>query len=201
MHPHKHDLFTLPEHSKKVFDGVRWKVHQWEQELFDGTKRTFETVERMDTVAIIPVLPDGNIVIEKEIQPYWKSEGINLIAGGVENEEDIFVAARRELEEEVGMVFSDYHLISIDEPMIGILWTSFTFIATGFKRKIPQRLDGGEKIEPKIVSPEELIKLTKTKSFKYSPRVIENYVIQDKVDEFLEMLKNPEKFSIKTEIK
>ncbi len=196
MHPHKNDLFSLPENSKKVFDGFRYKVHQWEQELFDGTKKTFETIERMDSVTILPVLSNGNVIIEEEIQPYWKSKGLNLVAGGCEEDEDIFYSARRETEEETGMIFKDYYLVSIREAMPGILWTSFAFVAKNLEKTIPQRLDGGEKITTKEVTPEELIKLTQSRSFKFSPRIVEDYIIENKIEEFYDLLKNPEKYAI-----
>jgi ADP-ribose pyrophosphatase len=188
--------FHLPENAVEVFSGKRWSVHQWQQKCFDGTTQTFETVKRPDTVVILPVMPDGNVIIEKEKQPHWKESYLNLVAGGLEEGEDPFLGARRETEEETGMVFADYHLIAINQPQGGILWTSYVFIATGFQKEIPQHLDSGEEIEVIKITPEELIAKTRKKEFYYAPKIIEDYIVKDEIEKFYETLKHPAAHSI-----
>ncbi len=53
----------IPEHAKKVFSGVIFDVYHWEQEMFDGSRATFEKVKRADTVGVYGVLDDGRILL------------------------------------------------------------------------------------------------------------------------------------------
>ncbi len=84
-----------------VFEGVLWDVYQWEQELFDGSFSTFETIaRRMGTVDIIVV--DGDrIGITYQEQPK-KGKFYSLYGGRLEPGESPEEGARRELLEESG---------------------------------------------------------------------------------------------------
>lgn len=191
-------FFNLPENSKEVFKGKRWSVHQWEQKQFDGSTAIYETIKRKNTVVVIPILDDGKIVIEEERQPHWDKSFLSIMAGGAEDGESIFESAKRETEEELGMVFSNYYLIDVSEIMHGILWTCYTFVAKNFEKNIPQALDAGEQIQPKVISKEELISLVKNRSFRFSPRFIETFILADKTEDFFKILKNPENYQIET---
>ena len=59
----------MPENAKCVFKGEIFDVYQWEQEMYDGTKATFEKLKRPDTVVVFPVLPDGQIILTEQEQP------------------------------------------------------------------------------------------------------------------------------------
>ena len=43
----------IPENAKKVFTGQVFDVYQWEQEMFDGSKATFECKSLNDAVNFI----------------------------------------------------------------------------------------------------------------------------------------------------
>ena len=59
----------IPAHAKKVFSGIRFEIFQWEQELYDGSTTTFERARFHDGAFVIPILPDGNILLTKQEQP------------------------------------------------------------------------------------------------------------------------------------
>ena len=46
------------------------------------------------------------------------------------------------------------------------------------------------------ISIDDLINLTRKRILPYPPRFVESYLIQDKVDELKDALKNPRKYSI-----
>lgn len=191
-----HNNFSeFPPNAKEVFKGKRWSILQWEQELFDGSKTIFESVMRPDTVTIFPIIDDKIVIIE-EHQPQWKEKGLNLISGGVEKGESVYESAKREVEEETGLVFKDYFLVRAMEPMPGIFWNSYIFIAKNLLEKVPPTPEPGEKIMAKEVSFEELISLTREKKFIYRPRLVEEYIIGDDIKGLKDIFLNPENHTL-----
>lgn len=137
---------TIPPEATKVFAGKIFDVFQWPQQLFDGSTTTFEMLRRPDTVKVIAV-KDDNIVLIKERQPRlnWCYD---FPSGRHDHpEEDELIAAKRELLEETGMSFKNWKLIAVRQPFVKIDWLVYTFLATDFDNKIPQKLDSGEQIE------------------------------------------------------
>jgi ADP-ribose pyrophosphatase YjhB (NUDIX family) len=183
------------EHAERVFKGERFDIYQWQQKLFDGSMATFETVKRNDTVVIIPII-DGEIVMVNEQQPHWDKPGLALVAGMANTDEDLAVAARRELEEETGLIFDSYYLVHVDGVAAAIEWFAYTFIATGYKGKKEKNLDPGEKNETVRISLESLIEKIRNKELLYHPRFIEDILVQGKPEELRDIFKNPEKYAI-----
>ena len=194
----------LPPHTKlhsltakKVFSGMRFDVYQWPQKQFDGSIATYEIVKRDDTVIILPIIED-EVVLVKEEQPHWGKPGFTLVAGMVKPEEDLVVAARREMEEETGLIFKNYHLVHI-ETSPAIEWFAYTFIATGYEEEKEKKLDPGEKNETIKIPFDKLIEMTRQKELFYRPRFIEDMLMQNKLEELRELIKNPAKYSITLE--
>ena len=153
----------IPDHARLVFKGEIFEVWQWQQEMYDGSTRTFERLRRPDTVVIIPVLGDTICIVDEEqpdMDPY-----VSVPAGRSEAGEEPLVAARRELKEETGLESDDWELLAENEPASKIDWTVHTFIARNCKKTTEQALDGGEKITPSYVSYEEFLSLTENPKF------------------------------------
>lgn len=186
------------ERAKIAFKGVRFDTYQWQQKQFDGSTATYEIVKRNDTVIIIPVI-DDEIVVVKEQQPHWEKPGYTLVAGMVNADEDLEVAARRELEEETGMIFENYYLVHIETNTPAVEWFAYTFVATGFKGEKAKQLDPGEKNETVKLKFDELIKMTRNKGFFYNPRFVEDMLMQNKEQELKDILKNPESHTLASE--
>lgn len=149
----------IPSEAKKVFQGEIYNVYQWPQEMFDGSKATFEMVSRPDTVKIIAVKGD-KIVIVKQRQPTldWYYD---FPSGRHDHTEETELdAAKRELREETGMVFENWKLIGVKQPFIKIDWLVYTFLATDFIKQGSQMLDAGEEIEVLELSFADLKKLS-----------------------------------------
>ncbi len=148
----------IPPHAEKVFEGVIFDVFQWQQEMFDGTKATFERLQRIDGVAVIPILEDGRILLCEQEQPN-RAPYISAFGGGMEEGEDVLTTAKRELLEESGYEASEYTLWIVNHPLSKIDWVTYTFIARGLKKVADTNLDGGEKITPLQVTFDELVEL------------------------------------------
>jgi ADP-ribose pyrophosphatase len=59
----------IPDNATLVFKGKTFDVYQWEQEMFDGRKKTWERLKRNHSVDIIAVSPENEIYILEEQQP------------------------------------------------------------------------------------------------------------------------------------
>src|SRR6187551_1248303 len=130
----------IPDHAQKVFKGQVFDVYQWEQEQYDGSKRTFEKVKRPDTVIVFPVLPNGKILLTEQEQP-GKDPFIAATGGRVDEGEDILTAAKRELLEESGYEAEEFILWDAQHPQSKIDWVVYTFIAKGLKKVADLHLD------------------------------------------------------------
>ncbi len=154
----------IPENAKRVFKGILFDVYQWEQELYDGTRTKFEKLKRPDTVAILPILSDGKIILTEEEQPGSESF-IGAITGRVEKDEEVLETAKRELLEESGYEAEKFILWDAQQPVTKIDWTVYTFIAKGLRKIFEPKFDGGEKITLKPVNFDEFIKIATNKEF------------------------------------
>lgn len=154
----------IPDNAKKVFKGVIFDVYQWEQDMYDGSKATFEKLKRPDTVIVFPVLPDGKILLTEQEQP-GKEPFIGATGGRVDEGEDTLTAAKRELLEESGYEAEEFILWDAQHPTSKIDWVVYTFIAKGLKKIADLDLDAGEKIQLKPVTFDEFIDLGTNEKF------------------------------------
>jgi len=136
----------LPEHARKVFAGVMFDVYQWEQEMFDGTKQTFEKLKRQDTVVVFAIQDNGKIILTKQTQPN-KEPFIGAAGGRVNPGEEILDAAKRELLEETGYEAGEFTLWKALQPVGKIEWAVYIFVARKLNKRMEISPDAGEKIE------------------------------------------------------
>jgi ADP-ribose pyrophosphatase len=147
---------SLPEDAKRVFKGVIFDVYQWEQELYDGTKTVFEKLKRPDSALVIPVTTEGKIIMSYQEQPR-KTPFIGFIGGRIDEGEGPLEAGKRELLEEAGYEASDWSLLEAFQPVSKIEWAVFILVAKGCRKVAEQNLEGGEKIDLKLVDFDELV--------------------------------------------
>lgn len=149
----------IPDNAKMVFKGTIFDVYQWEQELFDGTFSTFEAIKKRDSVTVVATF-ENCIILNKEEQP-GKPPFIALPGGMCEGETDPLFDAKRELQEETGLVSDDWTAWFTSDPWKAskVDWNNYFFIAKNCKKVTEQKLDGGERIEVTKISFEEFLKL------------------------------------------
>lgn len=70
--------------------------------LPDGTQAMREIVRHPGAVAMVPVLPSGDVVLVRQFRHAARQILLEIPAGTLEPDEDPLVAARRELQEEIG---------------------------------------------------------------------------------------------------
>lgn len=153
----------IPPEAKCVFQGIIFDVYQWEQEIFDGSRQTFERLKRPGTVEVIPVVGE-KILLARESQPGMEEKN-TFLGGRIEEGEEPLVAAKRELLEESGYVSDDWELIRIYEPISKIDWQIYVFVARNCKKVAEQKLDAGEKITVEEVNFDQFVEKVAEKDF------------------------------------
>lgn len=153
----------LPPNAKKVFQGTIFSVYQWEQELYDGTKATFEALKRPGTIQIIPTKGD-KILLSYEEQP-TKPRSFTFFGGRQEPDEEPLVTAKRELQEETGLASDDWELLKVYKNEGKIDWDVYLFVARQCKKVGEPNLDAGEKIDVKEVTFDEFLEKVSSEDF------------------------------------
>lgn len=152
----------IPKNAKKVFEGVIFDVYQWEQEMFDGSKETFEMLKRPNTLQVIAVQGD-KILIGEEEQPY-KGKFYSLF-GGRQEDESPLEGIKRELLEETGLESSDWELYKSYDVTTKLEWQVHIFIARDCKKVAEQKLEAGEKISVKAISFDEFLDIVDSNKY------------------------------------
>lgn len=155
----------MPNNAKKVFSGVLFDVYQWEQKQFDGSTKTFEKLTRNDTVGVIAITADNKFILTKQEQPGVKPF-IGTSGGIVDDNEEPYEAAKRELLEETGYESENWELYEAIQPTTKIDWAVFLFIARSCKKVTEPRPDAGEKVQTMELSFDEFIEMIKKEEFR-----------------------------------
>jgi ADP-ribose pyrophosphatase len=144
-----------PAHAKCVFRGVLFDVWQWQQNLFDGSTTTFETIRRPDTVLILPVT-GSEVILAEETQP-GRPTVLKALGGRINPGESPENAAARELLEEAGYRSENLRLWDAWQPAIKLDWAVYIFIAHSLVIESAQKLDPGEQIKLKSIGIDVLL--------------------------------------------
>lgn len=155
----------IPDHAKKVFEGVIFDVYHWDQEMFDGSTETFEALKRKDSASIIAVV-ENKIIVNHEEQPM--KEPFITIPGGNVDQGTPLEGARRELFEETGYVTEDWQEWFTSDPshLSKMQCDNYFFIARNCQKTGQQKLDPGEKIEVTLATFEEFLELRNNPKFR-----------------------------------
>lgn len=155
----------IPSNARKVFTGKLFNVYQWQQELFNGKTATFEMLKRADSVNVIPVTPEGKIIIALEEQP-GKEPFYGAFGGRIDAGETPEEAARRELREEAGLQAGELVLWDAKQITEKLDWVVYTFIARNCSVAGEQELEGGERIKRVELTFEEYIDLIAQENYR-----------------------------------
>jgi len=141
------DLTEKQLDSKLMYDGNFIEVRKDIVLLPDGSSSTREYITHPGAVAVLALLDNGNLVMERQYRYPPRQEFIELPAGKIDDGEDILVTAQRELLEETGYVASEWTHLTTAWPCIGYADERMEyFLARGLKH-VGSKLDDGEFLE------------------------------------------------------
>lgn len=141
------DLKEVCIESKAVYDGCLLHVRHDTVRLPDGNTSVREYITHPGAVAVLALLDNGNLVMERQYRYGPGREFFEIPAGKIDHGEDILLTGQRELLEETGYVASEWLHLTTTYPCIGYGDEKIEyFLARGLTRQ-ERRLDEGEFLE------------------------------------------------------
>jgi ADP-ribose pyrophosphatase len=149
-------LVERRQSSRDVYNGTLLKVRRDDILLPDGSAAEREYIVHPGAVAILPVLPNGNILLERQYRYPLERVLIELPAGKLDPGESELDCARRELLEETGYTARHWEFLVKMHPVVSYS-TEFIdiYYAEGLDH-IGANLDAGEFLETMEASPREV---------------------------------------------
>lgn len=151
----KIDLTEKTLNSKRVMDGKLLKINVDEVQLPDGSKTTREYVVHPGAVMMIPLLPDGRVVMERQHRYPHHRDFIEFPAGKIDPGEKFEDTARRELLEETGYTADEWRHLTTIHPLIAYSTEQIEIFVARKLKKAERKLDPGEFLEVIEVNPIE----------------------------------------------
>ena len=141
------ELKETPLDSAIVYDGNFISVRKDNARMPDGSIRTREYITHPGAVAVLALLDNGKLVMERQFRYPPQREFIEIPAGKIDHSEDILLCAQRELLEETGYVAAEWMHLATTWPCIGYADEQIEyFLARGLTHQ-GSRLDEGEYLE------------------------------------------------------
>jgi ADP-ribose pyrophosphatase len=112
----------LTEHcmgSETMAQGSLLTVKRDTVRLSNGNVSHREYVLHPGAVVIVPLLPNGNVVLERQFRYPLRQVFIELPAGKIDPDEDVLKTGQRELLEETGYTAQDWVKLGAQHPCIG----------------------------------------------------------------------------------
>ncbi len=141
------DLTEKKIDGKVMYDGNFITVCKDNVLLPDGSTSTREYITHPGAVAVLALLDNGKLVMERQYRYPLHREFIELPAGKIDDGENILITAQRELLEETGYVAREWIHLTTAWPCIGYADECMEyFLARGLTHE-GRQLDDGEFLE------------------------------------------------------
>jgi ADP-ribose pyrophosphatase len=143
--------------SEAVFDGKLLHVRRDTVRLPDGSLATREFVVHPGAVLIVPVLPDGRLVVERQFRYPVGAVFLEFPAGKLDPGEAELVTAQRELAEEAGYVAATWTPLGRIHSVVGYSDEAIDFFIAEGLTHVGAALDDGEFLEIVVMTLDEML--------------------------------------------
>lgn len=146
--------------SKQLVDCKIFRVREDSSESSEGKESNFYVIENPNWANVLALTDDNKVIIIEQFRHGTGEITIEIPGGMVDDEEDLFEAAKRELVEETG--YTPQEIVSLGKchpnPAIqdNIL---YHFLALGCKKTNETAFDSTESVVTKLIDLEEFEKL------------------------------------------
>ena len=163
---------------ESVYDGIFLKMKRDTVSLPDGQYAVREYLEHPGAVAILAVLDDGRVLLERQYRYPIAQAVIEIPAGKLNTGEDPLLCAQRELQEETGYTAKHWSKIRRIHPVISYS-TEFIdiYLAEGLSPG-PARLDEEEFLDVFASPLEELLNWVETGKITDVKTIISTYWLE-----------------------
>ena len=152
------DLQETQLESSLAYQGDFIQVYKDSVQLPNGSKSSREYIKHPGAVAILALLDNGNLVMERQYRYALQREFIELPAGKIDHGEDTLLTAQRELLEETGYMASEWIHLTTAWPCIGYADERMEYYLARGLTHHGSKLDEGEFLEVFELSLTEAIK-------------------------------------------
>ena len=133
--------------SEDVFHGKLLHIRRDTVRVPDGAEATREFVVHPGAAMIVPRLPDGKLLFERQFRYPLSRVFVEFPAGKVDPGEDPLTTAKRELTEETGYVAARWTHLAAMHPVISYSTEQIDIFIADELTHVGTRLDAGEFIE------------------------------------------------------
>lgn len=133
--------------SSVVYDGCLLHVKKDTVRLPDGGTSVREYITHPGAVAVLALLDNGNLIMERQYRYAAGREFFEIPAGKIDHNEDTLITGQRELLEETGYAASEWVHLTTTWPCIGYGDERIEYYLARGLTKQQQNLDDGEFLE------------------------------------------------------
>jgi ADP-ribose pyrophosphatase len=143
--------------SEITFKGKLLEVRSDKVKLPNGGTGTREYIVHPGAVVVVPVLPDGRLVLERQFRYPIRRVMLEFPAGKLDGGEPPLACAKRELAEEAGYAAGTWKELGTIHPEIGYSTEFIEMYEATDLTHVGQRLDEGEFLDVVAMSESDLL--------------------------------------------
>ncbi len=132
--------------SRKVYQNPWVEIIEENGYRPDGEKGSHILIHYKPGVAVLPIDDEGNVYLNKEYRYAIDKDGIETVAGGIEEGDSPLDTARKELEEELGILAEDWTELGVYNPLTETVLSPSTFFVARKLSFKNQNIEGTEDI-------------------------------------------------------
>jgi len=138
--------------SELVYEGLFLKLRRDRARMPDGTERGREYVVHPGAAAMVPIFPDGRVLVERQFRYPLRDVFVEVPAGKLDPGEAPLETARRELVEETGYTAAEWAPLTRIHPAIGFANEVIDIFLCRDLTHVGRQLDHGEFMDIEVVT-------------------------------------------------